>query len=174
MLIDREMRAVHRYRIRRPYIRWKRFAADSVQVQQRGIDDSTFACSLYMPRSVVSGFDMIRTDHSPLWPGVPMALAAAVLFGAAAPFAKLLLGELEPQLLAGLLYLGAGIGLAAGHFGRAARGIPAPLRAGDLRWLAGVVLFGGILGPLLLMLGLARTDAASGSLLLNLEGPLHD
>ena len=41
-----------------------------------------------------------------------MALAAAVLFGAAAPFAKLLLGEVEPQLLAGLLYLGAGIGLA--------------------------------------------------------------
>ena len=102
-----------------------------------------------------------------------MALAAAVLFGAAAPFAKLLLGEVAPQLLAGLLYLGAGIGLAAVHFGRVALGIPAPeapLRAGDLFWLAAVVVFGGVLGPLLLMLGLARTDAASGSLLLNLEG----
>src|SRR5205823_12631135 len=110
---------------------------------------------------------------TPLWPGVPMALAAAVLFGAAAPFAKLLLSEVAPQLLAGLLYLGAGIGLAAVHFGRAALGIAAPearLRAGDLPGLAAVVLFGGILGPLLLMLGLARTDAASGSLLLNLEG----
>src|SRR5438270_11276234 len=159
MLIDREMRAVHRYRIRRPYIRWKRFAADSVQVQQRGIDDSTFACSLYMPRSVVSGFDMIRTDHSPLWPGVPMALAAAVLFGAAAPFAKLLLGEVEPQLLAGLLYLGAGIGLAAVHFGRAALRIPAPeapLRARHLPCLAAVVLSVGILGPLPAPLRLAR------------------
>src|SRR5947207_3187203 len=116
---------------------------------------------------------MTQIDHSPLWPGVPMVLAAAVLFGAAAPFAKLLLGDVAPQLLAGLLYLGAGIGLAAVHFGRAALGIPAPeapLRAGDLPWLAGVVVFGGVLGPLLLMLGLARTDAASGSLLLNLEG----
>jgi drug/metabolite transporter (DMT)-like permease len=113
------------------------------------------------------------TDRFVVSPGVPMALAAAVLFGAAAPFAKLLLGEVEPQLLAGLLYLGAGIGLAAVHFGRAAFGIPAPeapLRAGDLPWLAAVVVFGGVLGPLLLMLGLARTDATSGSLLLNLEG----
>ena len=102
-----------------------------------------------------------------------MALAAAVLFGAAAPFAKLLLGEVAPQLLAGLLYLGAGIGLAAVHFGRAALGIPAPeapLRAADLPWLAAVVVFGGVMGPLLLMLGLARTEATSGSLLLNLEG----
>ena len=49
---------------------------------------------------------------SPLWPGVPLALASAVLFGASAPFAKLLLGSTDPQLLAGLLYLGAGIGLA--------------------------------------------------------------
>jgi drug/metabolite transporter (DMT)-like permease len=100
-----------------------------------------------------------------------MALAAAVLFGAAAPFAKLLLGEVAPQLLAGLLYLGAGIGLAAVHFGRAILGIPAPeapLRVGDLPLLAAVVVFGGVLGPLLLMFGLARTDAASGSLLLNL------
>src|SRR5437762_11559168 len=104
MLIEREMRAVHRDRVRRPYDRWKRFAADSLQVQQRGVDDSTFACSLCMPRSVVSGFDMIRTDHSPLWPGVPMALAAAVLFGAAAPFAQLPLGEVGRQLLPGWLY----------------------------------------------------------------------
>jgi drug/metabolite transporter (DMT)-like permease len=115
---------------------------------------------------------MMRSNQSPLWPGVPTALAAAALFGAAAPFAKLLLGEVAPQLLAGLLYLGAGIGLAAVHFGRAALGIPAPeapLRAGDLPWLSAVVLFGGVLGPLLLMLGLARTDAASGSLMLSLE-----
>jgi drug/metabolite transporter (DMT)-like permease len=116
---------------------------------------------------------MSRTDGSVLWPGVPLALASAALFGASAPFAKLLLGAIEPQLLAGLLYLGAGIGLAALLFGRAALGIPAPeapLRARDLPWLAAVVLSGGILGPLLLMLGLARTEAAAGSLLLNLEG----
>jgi drug/metabolite transporter (DMT)-like permease len=102
-----------------------------------------------------------------------MALASAVLFGATAPFAKLLLGEVEPQLLAGLLYLGAGVGLTVVHFGRAGFGIPAPeapLRARDVPWLAAVVLFGGVAGPLFLMLGLARTQAASGSLLLNLEG----
>jgi len=116
---------------------------------------------------------MTQADRSPLWPGVPMALAAAALFGAATPFAKLLLAAVEPQLLAGLLYLGAGIGLAAVHLCRTAAGISAPeapLRPRDLPWLAAVVLFGGVLGPLLLMLGLARTEAASGSLLLNLEG----
>jgi len=104
---------------------------------------------------------------------VPLALISAVLFGASAPFAKLLLGSMPPQLLAGLLYLGAGIGLVAIIASRAAFGAPAPeapLRRHDLPWLAAVVLCGGVAGPLLLMLGLARTSAASGSLLLNLEG----
>jgi drug/metabolite transporter (DMT)-like permease len=104
---------------------------------------------------------------------VPLALVSAVLFGASAPFAKLLLGEVSPQLLAGVLYFGAGIGLAVVHGSRAALGIPAPeapLRRHDLPWLAAVVLFGGLAGPLLLMLGLSHTSAASGSLLLNLEG----
>ena len=104
---------------------------------------------------------------------MPLALVSAVLFGAAAPFAKLLLGATSPQLLAGLLYLGAGIGLGAILAGRAAFGIPvpeAPLRRHDLPWLAAVVLCGGVAGPLLLMLGLSHTSAASGSLLLNLEG----
>ncbi len=76
-------------------------------------------------------------------------------------------------MLAGLLYLGAGLGLSAVHTGRAVLGIPAPeapLRRHDAPWLAAVVLCGGFAGPLLLMLGLARTSAASGSLLLNLEG----
>lgn len=111
--------------------------------------------------------------HSHLWPGVPLALLSAVLFGVSAPFAKLLLDTVQPQLLAGLLYLGAGIGLAIVHASRAALGIPAseaPLRRHDLPWLAAVILFGGVAGLLMLMLGLARTSAAAGSLLLNLEG----
>ena len=115
----------------------------------------------------------MNRNHSHLWPGVPLALMSAVLFGASAPFAKLLLGAVDAQLLAGLFYLGAGIGLAAVHGGRAAVGLPAPeapLRRPDLPWLAAVILFGGFAGPLLLMLGLARTSAATGSLLLNLEG----
>jgi len=107
------------------------------------------------------------------WPGVPLALASAALFGASTPFAKLLLGAVDPWLMAGLLYLGAGLGLSAIHLARAALRLPAaeaPLRRADLPWLAAVVLAGGMAGPLLLMFGLASTDAASASLLLNLEG----
>lgn len=116
---------------------------------------------------------MSTNDHAHLWPGVPMALASAVLFGASTPLSKLLLGAVDPWLLAGLLYLGAGLGLAVVHFGRAALGIPAPeapLRRSDLPWLAAVIVSGGVLGPLLLVFGLSRTTAASGALLLNLEG----
>ncbi len=116
---------------------------------------------------------MDQHSHSHLWPGVPLALGAAILFGIATPFSKLLLGSIDPQLLAGVLYLGAGLGLALIHLGREAVGLPAPeapLRRTDLPWLAAVILFGGMIGPLFLMLGLARTEAALASLLLNVEG----
>jgi len=105
--------------------------------------------------------------------GILLALASAVLFGASTPFAKLLLGSVDPWPLAGLLYIGAGLGLAVVHVSRSTLRLPAveaPLRRADLPWLGVVILFGGVLGPLLLMLGLARTDAAAASLLLNLEG----
>lgn len=108
------------------------------------------------------------------WPGAPLAIISAVLFGASTPLAKLLLGDgLSPWLLAGLLYLGSGLGLSAIHIARNSLGIApteAPLRRADIPWLALVVLFGGVIGPLLLMLGLAATSASSASLLLNLEG----
>ena len=107
-----------------------------------------------------------------LWPGVPLALASAILFGASTPFAKLLVGSSDPQLLAGLLYLGAGVGLAIGQGVRFILGVrssEAPLRRADAPWMVAIVAFGGVIGPLFLMLGLARTSAASGSLLLNLE-----
>lgn len=116
---------------------------------------------------------MKHSAFSHLFPGVPLALGSAVLFGATAPLSKVFLGTVEPQLLAGLLYLGAGLGLALVHFGRGALALPAPeapMRRADLPWLALVILFGGVLGPLLLLLGLNLTSAASGSLLLNLEG----
>lgn len=105
--------------------------------------------------------------------GIVFALISAGLFGASTPLAKLLLGAVDPWMMAGLLYLGAGAGLAAVHLSRAALRLPAveaPLRRTDLPWLALVILSGGVLGPLLLMFGLARTDGASASLLLNLEG----
>jgi drug/metabolite transporter (DMT)-like permease len=97
-------------------------------------------------------------------------LLAAALFGLSAPFAKRLLGELSPQLLAGLLYSGAGLGLSAW---RAVRGAPreAALKRQDLPALAGVVIAGGVIGPLLLLMGLSRVSGIVGSLLLNLEGP---
>ena len=96
----------------------------------------------------------MTTSH--LWPGVPFALASAALFGASTPLAKLLLGAVDPWLMAGILYLGAGLGLAlvrpwSHRFGTAA--VEAPLRRADLPWLAAVVLFGGVVGPVLLMLG---------------------
>lgn len=108
-----------------------------------------------------------------LWPGVPLALGSAVLFGASAPLTKWLVDSVDPWLLAGLLYLGAGVGLAFVHAGRRLIGLSdseAPLRGSDLPWLAAVVVLGGMLGPLLLVLGLSQTTASSGSLLLNLEG----
>ena len=109
-----------------------------------------------------------------LWPGVPLAIGSAVLFGASTPLAKLLLGGgVDPWLLAGLLYLGSGLGLAVLYRVRGAVSAApseAPLRRADLPWLALVVLIGGGVGPVLLMLGLRTTAASAAALLLNLEG----
>jgi drug/metabolite transporter (DMT)-like permease len=101
--------------------------------------------------------------------GVQLSLLAAALFGASAPLAKTLLLSVPAELLAGLLYAGSGLGL-LGY--RAARGRrdEAPLRRHDAPWLAAAILLGGIVGPLLLLIGLTRTPAAGASLLLNLEG----
>ncbi len=107
------------------------------------------------------------------------ALAAALLFGASTPLAKLLTGDIPPLLLAGLLYLGSGLGLGSVLLGRnligagAAEATASPtIPRAELPWLLGAIVTGGMLGPALLMLGLATTDAASASLLLNLEGVL--
>ena len=115
---------------------------------------------------------MKARSHSHLWPGAPLALAAAVAFGASTPLAKLLLGSITPWMMAGLLYLGSGLGLSMLIVLRRMSGsLPseARLSRSDLPWLAGTVVFGGIVGPALLLFGLVLTDAASASLLLNLE-----
>ena len=104
---------------------------------------------------------------------ISIALLSAVLFGASTPLAKLLLGTVDPWMLAGLLYAGAGAGLLAVHLVRGALRLPvveAPLRRADALWLAAVIAAGGIVGPLLLMFGLARSNASAASLLLNVEG----
>jgi drug/metabolite transporter (DMT)-like permease len=102
-----------------------------------------------------------------------LALGSAFLFGASTPIAKLLVGITDPLLLAGLLYLASGAGLALVATGGRWLGLArseAPLHAPDFPWLGAVVLFGGILGPALLMWGLTLTPASTGALLLNTEG----
>lgn len=97
------------------------------------------------------------------------ALIAALLFGASTPLAKLLLGEVPPILLAGLLYLGSGLGLWLIRLARD-RGLVAPgLPAREWPWLLAAIAAGGVLGPLLLMYGLTRSSAGNASLPLNLE-----
>jgi drug/metabolite transporter (DMT)-like permease len=104
------------------------------------------------------------------------ALIAALLFGASTPLAKLLGGEMPPLLLAGLLYVGSGVGLAAMVASRHAlqahsdETLASHIPRTDWPWLLGAIVAGGMVGPALLMHGLASTDAASASLLLNLEG----
>lgn len=110
---------------------------------------------------------------------IVVALTAAALFGAATPLAKALLGAMSPFLVAGLFYLGSGLGLGVGILIRRLRR-PAAAPAGDghtltkseIPWLAGAIAAGGVAGPALLMLGLASTPAATSALLLNLEGVL--
>ncbi|RXZ44527.1 DMT family transporter [Crenobacter cavernae] len=105
-------------------------------------------------------------------PAVLAALGAAALFGASTPFAKLLVGGLSPFLLAGLLYLGSGIGLTLVRLFRD-RGWKSPgLPMAEWPWLLGAIAAGGVAGPVLLMAGLAHTEAATASLLLNLEAVL--
>ncbi len=100
---------------------------------------------------------------------VTAGLASAFLFGAATPASKALLAGTQAQALAGLLYLGAAFGV-----------LPLVIRERTFRWpwragrrtfllLTGAIVLGGILGPLLLLLGLRAASSGSVSLWLNLE-----
>ena len=106
---------------------------------------------------------------------VVLALISAALFGVSTPAAKAFLGSIDPAILAGLLYCGAGLGVALVRrlgLSVVTRSNAAEVALGrrDLPWLAGAIVTGGIVGPILLMTGLTRTDAAATSLLLTLEG----
>ncbi|HMK47869.1 MAG TPA: EamA family transporter [Methanocella sp.] len=110
-------------------------------------------------------------DRQNIYPAA-LAIAGAILFGASAPLAKLLLGKVDPIMLAALLYLGCGMGLLA--FRVFIKGVSggtkeAGLSRSDLPWVAGSVFAGGIAAPILLMVGLQSTPASTGSLLLNFE-----
>ncbi|MFW0755259.1 EamA family transporter [Pseudomonas sp. H11T01] len=100
------------------------------------------------------------------------ALAAAALFGASTPLAKLLGLNISPILLAGLLYLGSGIGLTVVRFVRDRRWQKTGLTPSEWPWLISAIAFGGVLGPVALMFGLTRTSASTASLMLNLEAVL--
>jgi drug/metabolite transporter (DMT)-like permease len=110
--------------------------------------------------------------------GAMFGIAAAVLFGLSAPLSKLLLAHVGPVLLAALLYLGAGVGLALAGLARRTLSTDgdgtereAPLRSSDLPRVVGVVVLGGMCGPLLMLWGLQHLSGVVGSLLLNLEAP---
>lgn len=100
--------------------------------------------------------------------GVPAALGAALLFGASTPLAKWLLDMVSPWLLAGLLYLGSGIGLTLYRLLSRAPTVRLPRH--EAPWFAGAIIAGGGVGPVLLMFGLAGMPASGASLLLNAEG----
>jgi drug/metabolite transporter (DMT)-like permease len=104
--------------------------------------------------------------------GIGFALGAAVLFGLSAPAAKMLLSAVDPWMLAGLLYLGSGIGLGAVIIGRravAGASAHAGLGLRDAPPLLVAMISGGVIGPVLLMSGLALNAASRAALLLNLE-----
>ncbi len=101
-----------------------------------------------------------------------LALAAAVLFGGSTPFIKLLIGDASALALAGLLYLGSGVGLAVTRLLRDREWRPSGLSPTDWPWFIGAIGFGGIVGPILLVWGLTRTGAGTASLLLNFEAVL--
>ncbi|MGN6653358.1 DMT family transporter [Trinickia sp.] len=109
---------------------------------------------------------------------IVIALTAAALFGVATPLAKALLGSLSPFMVAGLFYLGSGIGLGIGIVIRRLRRPAGQIDPGqhlqraEIPWLAGAIAAGGVAGPALLMVGLSSTPAATSALLLNLEGVL--
>ena len=97
-----------------------------------------------------------------------LGLAAAVSFGISAPLAKGLLANVEPVMLAGLLYVGAFVGLTLVSRRSSSE---ATLRRSDAPRMTAMIIAGGVVAPVLLLLGLERVSGVSGSLLLNLEGP---
>lgn len=109
----------------------------------------------------VESFGLCRT-------GISAALGAAILFGSGTALAKWLLASVNPWLLAGLFYLGSGFGLTIYRLLR--RSPRVQLAPGEWPWLAGAILAGGVIGPVLFMFGLTAMPASGASLLLNAEG----
>jgi drug/metabolite transporter (DMT)-like permease len=105
-------------------------------------------------------------------PFILQALLAALFFGASAPLSKLLLGEVPPILMAAFLYLGSGTGISLVKLSQrmTSNQKEAGIRRPDVGWLAGAIIAGGIIAPIILMISLQYTPASTASLLLNFEG----
>jgi len=103
---------------------------------------------------------------------VIQALLAALFFGASAPISKLLLGDVSPVLMAAFLYLGSGTGISPIKLYQrlTSNQKEAGIKSPDVMWLAGAIISGGILAPIILMISLKNTPASTASLLLNFEG----
>src|SRR5579864_6636716 len=107
--------------------------------------------------------------ESPSRRGVAYAIASAMLFGASTPLCKIIVIDTNPIQMARMLYLGSSITLASFAALRSLRQTGSKetgLKSGDVPWLAGATLFGGIAAPILLLFGLAQTPASTASLLL--------
>jgi drug/metabolite transporter (DMT)-like permease len=109
--------------------------------------------------------------------GAGYALASALLFGGSTPLSKALLGDIHPVLLAAILYLSSGLGLLLIRLCqrlllKTRRSAAVPLGVIGSLWLGGAILSGGVIAPMLLMIGLTRIPGSTASLLLNLEGVL--
>ncbi|MEN6521848.1 MAG: DMT family transporter [Armatimonadota bacterium] len=102
------------------------------------------------------------------------AILAAALFSASTPFSKILLGKVDPLPLAALLYIGSGIGSLLFMFlrciGQKCDEAEAPLERADIPWLVGATVAGGVVAPIILMVSLKVTPAATASMLFNFEG----
>jgi drug/metabolite transporter (DMT)-like permease len=112
---------------------------------------------------------LIQLKSSAALKGTVFAIATALLFGTNTPLAKLFLGNVQPWMLAGLMYLGGGIGLAPFLLLRKKQLSTSALQHKDWKSLLGSMLTGGLAAPVLLMMGLDHSPAAVVSLLLNFE-----
>jgi len=109
--------------------------------------------------------------------GAGFALSSALLFGSSTPLSKALVGDIHPVLLAAVLYLSSGLGLLMLKFGqmlflKGRRSATPSLGVSGALWLGGAILSGGVIAPILLMIGLTQTPGSTASLLLNMEGVL--
>lgn len=103
--------------------------------------------------------------------GIFLAVLAAALYAINAPFSKLLLAEMPSTLMAGVLYIGAGLGMGGVALFRKLRRLPRTeerIMRADLPYTLAMIVL-DILAPIFLLFGLSLTTAANASLLNNFE-----